>query len=101
MLSEQISIPSFSSFLSPTVETISARKNAGFHEIISTSMELESDKIDHGIEISLSNRNRYENRRSISSTFNISISSELTTVENVLSHSILTAANVSSQNFLI
>uniref|UniRef100_A0A0R3S251 Protein orai n=1 Tax=Elaeophora elaphi TaxID=1147741 RepID=A0A0R3S251_9BILA len=85
MSSEQIAMSAFSPSLPLTTEEATlARKNSGFRDVISTS----------------SNRNPYENRRFISSTSNIPADSELAMLKSDFSRSLLTAANISSQNFV-
>ncbi|VDO75353.1 unnamed protein product [Onchocerca flexuosa] len=87
MSTEQVAMSVFPTSLTPTTEAISARKDSKFQRIISTSMSLTSGKIEQYIKIPSSNNNICENNRLISSTSNIPAN-------------LVTATNISSQNFV-
>ncbi|KAM3724809.1 Protein orai [Dirofilaria immitis] len=93
MSSEQVAI-SFLPSLSPTAETIQARKKE-FHRLISTSVGLESRKIEQNP----SNINHiYENRRLSFSTSKIPTNSESAINLSASYHNFLTSQNILSQN---
>ncbi|VDN93008.1 unnamed protein product [Brugia pahangi] len=99
MSSEQIGMSLFSSLLPLTTEARATGKNSEFQRR-STSIDLESGKIDECIKIAPPYNHDKKNRRFIASTSNIPENSQLSIVKTDLSHNLLAAGNVSLENFV-
>ncbi|VDO50295.1 unnamed protein product [Brugia timori] len=89
----------FSSLLPLTTEARATGKNSEFQRR-STSIDLESGKIDECIKIASPCNHDKKSRRFIASTSNIPENSQLSIVKTDLSHNLLAAGNVSLENFV-